>query len=104
MLLGVTGKYAGQRFDLLTGKVVLGRDPATCNIVFDRDTPGISGRHCQVSYDRNEDCFVITDLGSTYGTFLGNGKKLAANAAEKLYAGDTFCLADGANRFAVTKE
>ncbi len=104
VLLGVTGKYAGQRFDLLTGKVVLGRDPATCNIVFDRDTPGISGRHCQVSYDRNEDCFVITDLGSTYGTFLGNGKKLAANAAEKLYAGDTFCLADGANRFAVTKE
>lgn len=104
VLLGVTGKYAGQRFDLLTGKVVLGRDPATCNIVFDRDTPGISGRHCQVSYDRNEDCFVITDLGSTYGTFLGSGKKLTANTAERLYAGDTFCLADNANRFAVTKE
>ena len=104
VLLGVTGKYAGQRFDLLTGQVVLGRDPATCNIVFDRDTPGISGRHCQVSYDRNEDCFVITDLGSTYGTFLGSGKKLTANTAERLYAGDTFCLADNANRFAVTKE
>ena len=103
-LLGITGKYAGQHFDLLTGKVVLGRDPTVCNIVFDRDTPGISGRHCQIAYDRNQDCFVITDLGSTYGTFLGNGKKLTTNVAEKIYAGDTFYLADNANRFVVTKE
>lgn len=103
-LLGITGKYAGQHFDLLTGKVVLGRDPAACNIVFDRDTPGISGRHCQIAYDRNQDCFVVTDLGSTYGTFLDNGKKLTANVPEKIYAGDTFYLADNANRFVVTKE
>ena len=103
-LLGITGKYAGQHFDLLTGKVVLGRDPAACNIVFDRDTPGISGRHCQIAYDREQDCFVDTDLGSTYGTFLDNGKKLTANVPEKIYAGDTFYLADNANRFVVTKE
>ena len=103
-LLGITGKYAGQHFDLLTGKVVLGRDPAACNIVFDRDTPGISGRHCQIAYDREQDCFVVTDLGSTYGTFLDNGKKLTANVPEKIYAGDTFYLADNANRFVVTKE
>ena len=104
VLRGVTGRYAGQRFDLLKGKVVIGRDPATCNIVFDKNTPGISGRHCQVVYDANEDCFLITDLGSSYGTFLGNGKKLTANVAEKLSAGDTFYLCDNANRFVVTKE
>ena len=104
VLRGVTGKYAGQKFDLLKGKVVIGRDPATCNIVFDKNTPGISGRHCQVVYDPNEDCFLITDLGSSYGTFLGNSKKLTANVAEKLYAGDTFYLCDNANRFVVTKE
>lgn len=104
VLRGVTGKYAGQRFDLLKGKVVLGRDPATCNIVFDKNAPGISSRHCQVVYDGNEDCFLITDLGSSYGTFLGNGKKLTANVAEKLTAGDTFYLCDNANRFVVTKE
>ena len=104
VLRGVTGKYAGQKFDLLKGKVVIGRDPATCNIVFDKNMPGISGRHCQVVYDPNEDCFLITDLGSSYGTFLGNGKKLTANVAEKLYAGDTFYLCDNANRFVVTKE
>ena len=104
VLRGVTGKYAGQRFDLLKGKVVIGRDPATCNIVFDKNTPGISGRHCQVVYDANEDCFLITDLGSSYGTYLGNGKKLTANVVEKLSAGDTFYLCDNTNRFVVTKE
>lgn len=104
VLRGVTGKYAGQSFDLLKGKVVIGRDPAACNIVFDKNAPGISGRHCQVDYDQNEDCFIITDLGSSYGTFLGNGKKLAANVAEKLSAGDTFYLCDNANRFVVSKE
>ena len=104
VLRGVTGKYSGQSFDLLKGKVVIGRDPATCNIVFDKNTPGISGRHCQVVYDPNEDCFIITDLGSSYGTFLGNGKKLTANVAGKLSTGDTFYLCDNANRFVVSKE
>lgn len=104
VLRGVTGKYAGQSFDLLKSRLVIGRDPATCNIVFDKNTPGISGRHCQVMYDSSEDCFLLTDLGSSYGTFLGNGKKLNANAAEKLSAGDTFYLCDNANRFAVGKE
>lgn len=104
VLRGVTGKYAGQKFDLLKGKVVLGRDPTACNIVFDKNAPGISGQHCQVVYDANEDCFLITDLGSSYGTFLGNGKKLTANVAERLSAGDTFYLCDNANRFVVTKE
>lgn len=104
VLRGITGKYAGQSFDLLKGKLVIGRDPATCNIVFDKNTPGISGRHCQVAYEPNEECFLLTDLGSSYGTFLGNGQKLTANVAEKLYAGDTFYLCDTNNRFAVTKE
>ncbi len=104
VLRGVTGKYAGQSFDLTRGKVVIGRDPAVCNVVFDRNTPGISGRHCQVAYDANGDCFLLTDLGSSYGTFLGNGKKLTANVAERLAVGDTFYLCDNANRFVVTKE
>ena len=104
VLRGVTGKYAGQSFELAGGKVVIGRDPASCNIVFEKNTPGISGRHCQVAYDPNGECFLITDLGSSYGTFLGNGKKLTANVTEKLFPGDTFYLCDNANRFVVAKE
>lgn len=104
VLRGVTGKYAGQSFDLTGGKVVIGRDPTSCNIVFEKNTPGISGRHCQVAYDPNGECFLITDLDSSYGTYLGNGKKLTANVTEKLFPGDTFYLCDNANRFVVAKE
>ena len=100
----MTGSYAGQSFDLLKGKVTIGRDPAFCNIVYEKSTPGISSRHCQLSYNPGEGCFVLTDLGSSYGTFLGNGKMLAPNVPEKLYAGDTFFLCDPANRFLVAKE
>ena len=104
ILRGMTGSYAGQSFDLLKGKVTIGRDPAFCNIVYEKSTPGISSRHCQLSYNPGEGCFVLTDLGSSYGTFLGNGKKLAPNVPEKLYAGDTFFLCDPSNRFLVAKE
>lgn len=104
VLRGVTGKYSGQSFDLTKAKLILGRDPAFCNLVYDKDTPGISARHCQVAYDSAEGCFIITDLGSSYGTFLGNGKKLAPNVPEKLSIGDTFYLCDNTNRFLVGKE
>lgn len=104
VIRGVTGKYNGQSFDLSRGKVVIGRDPNVCNLVYDKNTPGISSNHCQVVYDANSDCFMLTDNGSTYGTFLGNGKKLTAAVAERLTAGDTFYLCDNSNRFVVTKE
>lgn len=104
VLRGVTGKYAGQSFGLGTARITLGRDQARCNVVFDANAPGISSCHCSVYYDAGSDCFMLTDNGSSYGTFLGNGKKLTATVAEKLSAGDSFYLADPGNRFVVTKE
>ena len=104
VLRGITGKYAGQSFPFDGGKLVIGRDPAVCNIIYDKDTPGISGRHCRVIYDGNEECFLLNDLGSSYGKFLGNGKKLTANVTEKLAPGDGFYLCDTSNRFVVTRE
>lgn len=104
VLRGMTGKYAGQSFDLLKGKVTIGRDPSFCNIVYDKNTPGISSRHCQLSYNPAEGCFLLTDLGSSYGTYLANGKKLTPNIPEKLYAGDSFFLCDPANQFQAAKE
>lgn len=103
VLMGVTGPFAGQSFDLSQDKLTMGRDPASCNIIFDEKTPGISRRHCQVLYDPSEESFLIRDLGSSYGTYLGNGKKLPANVPEKLSAGDTFYLNNSSYRFLVTK-
>lgn len=104
ILRGVTGKYAGEKFDIKAAKLTLGRDKAQCNIVFDPNTPGISANHCSVYYDANTECFMLVDNGSSYGTFLGNGKKLTANVPERLSIGDSFYLADTGNRFVASKE
>ena len=103
VLKGIKGQFAGKAFDLSRGAVVLGRDPATCNLVFNKETPGISGKHCQMNYDAVSGSFILTDLGSSYGTYTGSGKKLAANVPESLAAGDIFYLADENVKFQVTK-
>ena len=104
ILKGIKGQFAGKAFDLSRGAVVLGRDPATCNLVFNKETPGISGKHCQLNYDAASGSFVLTDLGSSYGTFTGNGKKLDANVPERLSAGDIFYLADENVKFQISKD
>lgn len=104
VLKGLKGQFVGKAFDLSRGAVVLGRDPATCNLVFNKDTPGISGKHCQLNYDAASASFILTDLGSSYGTYTGAGKKLVPNAPERLAAGDIFYLADENVKFQITKE
>ena len=47
-------------------------------------TPGVSSRHCQVHYDERDGVFVVTDLNSTYGTFLANGQRISPNTPVKL--------------------
>lgn len=103
VLRGVAGKYAGQSFVIPKEGIVIGRDTASCNIVFDAATPGISRCHCRIVCSPAENCFWLTDLGSSYGTFAG-GRKLAVNTPEKLAFGDSFSLCDSANCFSVSLE
>jgi hypothetical protein len=103
ILRGVTGRYTGTRLELKE-RINIGRDAARCNLVYDTSVPGISALHCSVSYDQASRRFKLEDHGSTYGTFLGNGQKLAPNVATYLTAGDTFYLADRANSFVVGLE
>ena len=99
----VKGQFAGKSFDLSRGGVVLGRDPASCNLVFNKETPGISSKHCKLSYDAASGSFILTDLGSSYGTYTANGKKLDPNVPERLAAGDAFYLADENVKFQLLK-
>ena len=64
--------------------VQVGRDSATCRLVFRDDTPGVSSRHCQIFFDEQAQAFVVTDLGSTYGTFLAGGQRIAPESPVKL--------------------
>lgn len=95
----VAGTFAGKRFPI-QGKLVLGRDGGKCDLVFPAGTHGISGVHCQLEV--LGDSVWIKDLGSTYGTFLEGGKRLAANQAERLTVGARFWLGSEKEVFMIT--
>ncbi len=103
VLRGVTGLFAGQSFSL-ERPVTLGRDSSRCSVVFPASTPGISSCHCTVYFDAANGTFVLTDSGSSYGTFLVNGRKLASGVPERLTDGDMFYMADPSVKFSVGKE
>lgn len=77
--------------------ILVGRDPANCKLIYTEGTTGVSGRHCSISYDASKGEFIITDLRSTYGTFLMGGQKLNANVPYRMKPGDSFYVGDKAN-------
>ncbi len=93
-------QHNGERVTLKGRQILIGRD-ASANIRFKEGTPGVSSRHCNVSYDEATGDFLVTDLKSSYGTFLANGEKLEAGQVYKLKAGDTFYLGEKQNELRV---
>jgi hypothetical protein len=93
-----SGPMAGATFPV-SGSLRMGRDPSRCQIIFPAETKGISSLHCEVLQQPSG--ILLTDHGSTYGTFLSNGRKLNANESVTLNSGDSFYLADRQNSFRV---
>ena len=94
-LVCVSGPLTGQSYALGSGVLGIGTDPS--NIIrLPAGTPGISRRHCCVSWHGSAP--QLTDLGSSYGTFLIDGRKLPPqNPAElsvgsRFYLGSTGCM------------
>ena len=73
--------------------LTFGRNP-DCDVVFPPDTPGVSGKHCSLRW-RGGSLF-LTDLGSSFGTLLEDGRKLSNDSAD-LKPGARFYL--GSNKF-----
>lgn len=96
--IGQTNVLGGKTY-AVSGKIVIGRDPATCQVVFPAKTPGISGKHCAVQ--ELAQGVVVTDLGSSYGTFLENGTKMEPNKPYTILTGEAFFLASKDNGFRV---
>ncbi len=88
-------QHGGMRVPLQGKAILIGRSKADCVIAFAENTPGVSSRHCSVNWDGNN--FVLTDLKSTYGTFLQNGQKLTPGMACTVQPGTTFWLGDKQN-------
>lgn len=98
---GVNGVFAGKRF-AVTGQVKIGRDPAKNDFVYPAGTEGISGVHCVLVYQDGQ--LYLQDLGSTYGTFVNGGQRLAANQAVMLQPGDKFSLGSEKECFVITRK
>jgi hypothetical protein len=88
-LVGISGLYAGQVFDLGTGSKLIGRD-AGCDVALVNDNT-VSRRHA--TFAISADTYLIRDEGSSNGTFV-NGVRVTET---KLNPGDEIQI--GATRF-----
>jgi pSer/pThr/pTyr-binding forkhead associated (FHA) protein len=98
-LQGLEGNFAGKRF-ALENSVRIGRDPNKNDLVYPQTTQGVSGVHCVLMVDGNT--VWLKDLGSTYGTYVAGGRRLAANEAIPLQIGDKFWLGSEREMFVIS--
>lgn len=97
-------QHAGKAFPVGKAPVIIGRNAGECVVVFKEGTPGVSGKHCSIYYSSDTGVFTLTDLNSSYGTFLSNGMKLTENSPINLKPGDSFYVGDKANVIKVEVE
>ena len=94
----IGGALQGMTFPI-SSRVVFGRDPKRCSIIYPKDAKGISGVHCAAE-PTADGLIILTDLGSTYGTMAGV-QQLTAGKGVTLHPGDTFTLGGSENVFVV---
>ncbi len=95
----LSGVFAGKRFSI-AGQVRIGRDPSRNDLVYPAETQGISSVHCVLTFQSGQ--LFLTDVGSTYGTFLGTGARLAPSQPAALRIGDRFFLGSEQEMFVIT--
>lgn len=100
----VSVQHRGARVPIQGRQILLGRSQADCALSFKEGTPGVSGRHCSLSWDSATGDFILTDMRSTYGTFLQTGQKLTPGVAYRLRAGDRFYLGEPSNMLTLELE
>ena len=89
---------SGKVYPVTARVTILGRDPS-CQICLPEGTKGVSRRHCQLTVQAGK--LILTDIGSTYGTFI-HETKIPVNTPVELHSGSYFCLGGpSSNRFTV---
>lgn len=96
----LSGPLKGQRYMIGAGGLMFGRDN-DCHVRFPAETPGISRHHCCIRWQNNVP--VLTDLNSTYGTFLADGRQLMPNNPVQLLSGSRFQLSNCGYLFQVVQ-
>lgn len=82
-------------------QIIMGRN-ADSGIRFPENTKGVSGRHCAVYYDKG--AVYITDLGSSFGTFIEPGQRLTSQQSVQLPVGKKFWLGSENEVFVIDKK
>ena len=85
-LVCLAGMYQGMELKL-DGYVTVGRNPASCQLIYPAEARGISSVHCMFSTKESGMRMAVRDMGSTYGTWV-NGMKLSGNGYRQLSDGD----------------
>ena len=96
----IGGALQGMTFPI-SSRVVIGRDPKHCSIIYPKDAKGISSVHCAAEPTADGQIILI-DLGSTYGTTAGV-QQLTAGKGVTLHPGDAFTLGGKENVFEVRR-
>lgn len=96
----IGGALQGMTFPI-SSRVVIGRDPKHCSIIYPKDAKGISGVHCAAEPTADGQIILI-DLGSTYGTMAG-GQQLTVGKGVTLHPGEAFTLGGKENVFEVRR-
>lgn len=91
----LSGPLRGQSYPVGQGGLLFGCDPS-CAVRFPAGTPGVSRQHCCIRWQQGVP--MLMDLNSSFGTFMGDGRKLPPSypvqvvAGSRFYLGDTNCL------------
>ncbi|MBE5894789.1 MAG: trypsin-like serine protease [Lachnospiraceae bacterium] len=97
MLRSMSPQHNGATYAIKNQAIMIGRDAARCTIAYKEGTAGVSGMHCSVEWKAEMNEFLVTDLKSSYGTYLMSGQRLQPNVPHRLKAGDSFYVGDKAN-------
>ena len=101
-LLCISGSLAGKRYMIPTnGKVVVGR-AADCGVIIPTGTAGVSAHHCEVWVEGHK--AYVSDLGSTYGTFVEPGTRLTSGQTYGLQINQRFWLGDRAESYQIVEK
>jgi hypothetical protein len=101
------GKSVGKQFLINSAESNIGRWDADGGIFpdvdLDSDDPEakVSRRHARITY--NDGKYFLEDLGSTNGTFINRGKRLAPGVGQPLNDGDEIIVGKTFLRFNVVK-
>lgn len=97
MIRSMSAQHNGMSYSIGAAPILIGRDASNCTIAYREGTPGVSGRHCSVGWNPDTEEFLITDLRSTYGTFLVSGQRLEPNVPYRCRAGESFYVGEKTN-------